>query len=339
MVPIGRRASFAPTAEFALFVWGCSPCCRGIRLGLLAVIRKRRAGGGRRSGRAFGGGPRDRGRAIRADHRGRSGTVSRTESIVPSVDKVALVDALSAAGFPEIETTSFVSPQWVPQLARRGEVLRVRRRSEPCTRPSSRMSWTGAGDRGGRTSWRSSPRPATPSATRTSTPRSRESIERVHARLPGGRGTRLPGAATSPTWWLSVRRSDRSIEGAETVERQSRPRGPRSRSRSARRSGVARPTTSRPSSRQVSTVVDQGGSTCISRHQWPGVGDALALDLEVEPSTRAVARTRGMSLRPGIGKPRHGALLDMLDEAGWRRGIDAEQVLAGQPNSLGITGR
>ena len=44
-------------------------------------------------------------------------------AIVPAADKIALVDALSAAGFPEIETTSFVSPKWVPQLADAAEVM------------------------------------------------------------------------------------------------------------------------------------------------------------------------------------------------------------------------
>ena len=43
--------------------------------------------------------------------------------IVPVSDKIAFVDALSEAGFPEIETTSFVSPKWVPQLADAAEVM------------------------------------------------------------------------------------------------------------------------------------------------------------------------------------------------------------------------
>ncbi|ETX29465.1 hydroxymethylglutaryl-CoA lyase [Roseivivax isoporae] len=38
-------------------------------------------------------------------------------------DKVALVDALSAAGFRRIEVASFVSPKRVPQMAASGEVL------------------------------------------------------------------------------------------------------------------------------------------------------------------------------------------------------------------------
>lgn len=37
-------------------------------------------------------------------------------------DKVALVDRLSACGLQNIETTSFVSPKWVPQLADAAEV-------------------------------------------------------------------------------------------------------------------------------------------------------------------------------------------------------------------------
>ncbi|MEM8788070.1 MAG: hydroxymethylglutaryl-CoA lyase [Pseudomonadota bacterium] len=38
-------------------------------------------------------------------------------------DKIALIDALSAAGLREIEATSFVSPAWVPQLADAAEVM------------------------------------------------------------------------------------------------------------------------------------------------------------------------------------------------------------------------
>ncbi len=49
---------------------------------------------------------------------------------VPTAHKVAFIDALSAAGFPVIECTSFVSPRAVPQLADAEEVMRaIRRRS------------------------------------------------------------------------------------------------------------------------------------------------------------------------------------------------------------------
>ena len=43
---------------------------------------------------------------------------------VPTSDKIALVDALSASGLPCIEISSFVSPKWIPQLADAAEVSR-----------------------------------------------------------------------------------------------------------------------------------------------------------------------------------------------------------------------
>jgi hydroxymethylglutaryl-CoA lyase len=50
-------------------------------------------------------------------------------ALVPTAVKVAFVDALSEAGFDEIEASSFVSPKWVPQLADAAEVFRrIRRR-------------------------------------------------------------------------------------------------------------------------------------------------------------------------------------------------------------------
>ena len=48
---------------------------------------------------------------------------------VPTDVKVQLIEMLSDAGLPAVESTSFVSPKWVPQLADAPEVLaRVRRR-------------------------------------------------------------------------------------------------------------------------------------------------------------------------------------------------------------------
>jgi len=44
---------------------------------------------------------------------------------VPTADKVALVDALTAAGLRHIEITSFVNPRWIPQLADAVEVGRL----------------------------------------------------------------------------------------------------------------------------------------------------------------------------------------------------------------------
>ena len=48
---------------------------------------------------------------------------------LPAATKIALIDRLSACGFPAVEATSFVSPKWVPQLADAESVLAgIRRR-------------------------------------------------------------------------------------------------------------------------------------------------------------------------------------------------------------------
>src|SRR4029078_7675496 len=44
--------------------------------------------------------------------------------MVPTDDKVKLIDALSEAGRRPIEIASFVNPKWIPQLADGGEVSR-----------------------------------------------------------------------------------------------------------------------------------------------------------------------------------------------------------------------
>ena len=43
--------------------------------------------------------------------------------IIPTAEKIALVDLLSRAGFRRIEVASFVSPKWVPQMADSAAVL------------------------------------------------------------------------------------------------------------------------------------------------------------------------------------------------------------------------
>ena len=58
----------------------------------------------------------------------RDGLQSETTA-VPTDVKVAYIDALSAAGLPEIEASAFVSPKWVPQLADAEEVFRRIRRA------------------------------------------------------------------------------------------------------------------------------------------------------------------------------------------------------------------
>src|SRR5262244_2070582 len=48
---------------------------------------------------------------------------------VPVEAKIALIDALSAAGHSAVEAGSFVSPKWVPQMASTDEVMtRIKRR-------------------------------------------------------------------------------------------------------------------------------------------------------------------------------------------------------------------
>jgi hydroxymethylglutaryl-CoA lyase len=48
---------------------------------------------------------------------------------VPAEVKIELVERLAAAGLPNIEAASFVSPKWVPQMATSGEVMEnIRRR-------------------------------------------------------------------------------------------------------------------------------------------------------------------------------------------------------------------
>ncbi|MGL4239000.1 hydroxymethylglutaryl-CoA lyase [Tabrizicola sp.] len=43
--------------------------------------------------------------------------------LIPTADKIRLIDGLSACGLTHIEVASFVSPKWVPQMADASEVL------------------------------------------------------------------------------------------------------------------------------------------------------------------------------------------------------------------------
>lgn len=45
------------------------------------------------------------------------------KEIIPTEDKVTLINLLSEAGFRKIEAASFVSPKWVPQMADSAEVM------------------------------------------------------------------------------------------------------------------------------------------------------------------------------------------------------------------------
>jgi hydroxymethylglutaryl-CoA lyase len=57
------------------------------------------------------------------------------KAIIPTADKIELIDRLSATGLRSIEATSFVSPKWVPQLADAAEVFTGIRRREGVSYP------------------------------------------------------------------------------------------------------------------------------------------------------------------------------------------------------------
>ena len=52
------------------------------------------------------------------------------KEIIPVEVKVELINRLTAAGFPNIEAASFVSPKWMPQMATSSEVMqKIERKS------------------------------------------------------------------------------------------------------------------------------------------------------------------------------------------------------------------
>lgn len=62
--------------------------------------------------------------------------------VVPTADKVRLIEALAQAGVDEIEATSFVSPKWVPQLGDAAEVLDSLRHDSVWARREDRPAMT-----------------------------------------------------------------------------------------------------------------------------------------------------------------------------------------------------
>ncbi len=69
------------------------------------------------------------GRRIHLQEVGTRDGLQAEAAFVPTGDKVALVDALSAAGLSKIEVTAFVSPQAIPALRDAEQVLREIRRA------------------------------------------------------------------------------------------------------------------------------------------------------------------------------------------------------------------
>ncbi|HEX6614058.1 MAG TPA: hydroxymethylglutaryl-CoA lyase [Rhodanobacteraceae bacterium] len=60
--------------------------------------------------------------AVRMVEVGPRDGLQNEKTIVPTAVKIELIDRLSACGLRTIETTSFVSPKWIPQLADAAEV-------------------------------------------------------------------------------------------------------------------------------------------------------------------------------------------------------------------------
>lgn len=61
--------------------------------------------------------------AVRIVEVGPRDGLQNEKTIISVVDKIALINRLSACGFKTVEATSFVSPKWVPQLADAAEVF------------------------------------------------------------------------------------------------------------------------------------------------------------------------------------------------------------------------
>lgn len=57
------------------------------------------------------------------------------KQVVPAAVKIELIERLAAAGLPAVEATSFVSPQWVPQMGDNSEVLQGIRRKPGVSYP------------------------------------------------------------------------------------------------------------------------------------------------------------------------------------------------------------
>src|SRR6478735_5109848 len=60
---------------------------------------------------------------VRLHEMGPRDGLQNEKRIIPTADKIRLVDLLSACGFKKIEVTSFVRADWVPQMADGAEVM------------------------------------------------------------------------------------------------------------------------------------------------------------------------------------------------------------------------
>src|ERR1700740_2773313 len=64
-----------------------------------------------------------RGRRITIVEVGPRDGLQNERAVLPTADKIAFVNLLSAAHLPAIEVSAFVSPKWVPQMADADQVF------------------------------------------------------------------------------------------------------------------------------------------------------------------------------------------------------------------------
>jgi len=77
----------------------------------------------------------DSGNAVRIVEMGPRDGLQNEKQLVPLATKLELIDRLALAGLREIETTSFVSPKWVPQMADHDALMRTLQRRPGVTYP------------------------------------------------------------------------------------------------------------------------------------------------------------------------------------------------------------
>ncbi len=274
----------------------------------------------------------------------RDGLQNESE-IVPSTDKIALVDALSEAGFPEIETTSFVSPRWVPQLADATEVLQGVRR-----RPGTRYSALVPNARGleraveaGADKFAVFTAASEAFCRRNLNATIAESIERFEPifRAAAERSLPVRGYVSCVVACPYEGRIDPSSV-RETVERLIAAAGPSIEIALGETLGVADPDDIEAVVDEVSIVVAPG---LIDLHLHDTNGRALegvarALDRGVRAFDSSCAGLGGCPYAPGAsGNLATEALLEMLHREGWRTGIDLGQVSRAAAFARRITGR
>ena len=270
----------------------------------------------------------------------------QNESAIVSVqDKVAFVDALSVAGFPEIETTSFVSPKWVPQLADAAEVMAgIDRRPGtiysalvPNARGLDRALAADAGKLSIFTAASES------FCGRNLNASIVESIERFEPVIAAAREGGLPlRGYVSCVVKCPYEGHIRPERVRETVERLVEASQGRIEIALGETLGVATPDELEAVLVAVSQAVPLGE---IDLHLHDTHGQALdgvtrALGLGVRGFDASCAGLGGCPYAPGAaGNLATEDLLEMLESAGWETGVDRDAVMVAASIATRITGR